>query len=112
MGSWPREHLPFHVYLQTLWSGWALVGPNHKVVYTGDTGFCDREFAKIGRGLGPFDLALIPIGCYSPRSRLSLAAQRPLQRVHGTAAHQRPGGGRDPQITASETLDRHPLGHV
>uniref|UniRef100_A0A915DHD2 Metallo-beta-lactamase domain-containing protein n=1 Tax=Ditylenchus dipsaci TaxID=166011 RepID=A0A915DHD2_9BILA len=32
-----------------------------------DTGFCDQEFAKLGEKLGPFDLAAIPIGCYSPR---------------------------------------------
>ncbi|KAK6746770.1 hypothetical protein RB195_000186 [Necator americanus] len=50
-----------------LWSGWAVVTPNRRFYYTGDTGYCDREFKKIGSRLGPFDLAAIPIGAYSPR---------------------------------------------
>ncbi|EPB66063.1 hypothetical protein ANCCEY_14846 [Ancylostoma ceylanicum] len=40
---------------------------NRRFYYTGDTGFCDREFKKIGDRLGPFDLAAIPIGAYCPR---------------------------------------------
>jgi N-acyl-phosphatidylethanolamine-hydrolysing phospholipase D len=50
-----------------LWCGWAIIGPNRKFYYSGDTGFCEHEFRKIGVNLGPFDLAAIPIGCYSPR---------------------------------------------
>ncbi|CAB3409449.1 unnamed protein product [Caenorhabditis bovis] len=52
---------------QRLWCGWCLVGPNKKFYYTGDTGFCDTEFKKIGQRLGPIDLAAIPIGAYCPR---------------------------------------------
>ncbi|KAI6175640.1 N-acetylphosphatidylethanolamine-hydrolyzing phospholipase D [Aphelenchoides bicaudatus] len=52
---------------KSLWSGWAILSPNRKFYYTGDTGFCDEEFRKIGTNLGPFDLAAIPIGCYEPR---------------------------------------------
>lgn len=44
-----------------------MVTANRRFYYTGDTGFCDREFRKIGDRLGPFDLAAIPIGAYSPR---------------------------------------------
>ncbi|EYC14508.1 hypothetical protein Y032_0040g245 [Ancylostoma ceylanicum] len=50
-----------------LWSGWAVMTANRRFYYTGDTGFCDREFKKIGDRLGPFDLAAIPIGAYCPR---------------------------------------------
>jgi N-acyl-phosphatidylethanolamine-hydrolysing phospholipase D len=52
--------------LQTLWSSWAVIGDKHRFYFAGDTGFCDKEFAKIGTKLGPFDLAAIPIGCYEP----------------------------------------------
>uniref|UniRef100_A0A914XK84 Metallo-beta-lactamase domain-containing protein n=1 Tax=Plectus sambesii TaxID=2011161 RepID=A0A914XK84_9BILA len=52
---------------KSLWSGWAVVGPQHRFYFTGDTGFCKEEFVKIGRRLGPFDLAAIPLGCYEPK---------------------------------------------
>jgi N-acyl-phosphatidylethanolamine-hydrolysing phospholipase D len=43
-----------------------VVGPRHRFFYTGDTGFCEDEFRKIGTKLGPFDLSAIPIGCFKP----------------------------------------------
>jgi L-ascorbate metabolism protein UlaG (beta-lactamase superfamily) len=49
----------------TLWTSWALLGPEHRVFYTGDTGYFDG-FAAIGAELGPFDAALIQIGAYAP----------------------------------------------
>ncbi|TMS38254.1 hypothetical protein L596_005019 [Steinernema carpocapsae] len=52
---------------KTLWSGWAVAGPTRRFYYTGDTGFCEEEFDKLGKLLGPFDLSAIPIGCYAPR---------------------------------------------
>lgn len=51
---------------QTLWAGFAIVAEGWRVLFGGDTGF-HPEFAEIGRRLGPFDLALLPIGAYSPR---------------------------------------------
>ncbi|CAJ0600623.1 unnamed protein product [Cylicocyclus nassatus] len=50
-----------------LWSGWAVMTPNRRFYYTGDTGFCEDEFRKVGKHFGPFDLAAIPIGAYAPR---------------------------------------------
>ncbi|CAI5449514.1 unnamed protein product [Caenorhabditis angaria] len=50
-----------------LWSGWSVVGPTKRFYYSGDTGFCESEFQKIGDKLGPFDLAAIPIGAYEPK---------------------------------------------
>jgi L-ascorbate metabolism protein UlaG (beta-lactamase superfamily) len=47
----------------TLWSGFALVGPQHRVWYSGDTGLFD-EMNDIGARLGPFDLTLIESGQY------------------------------------------------
>ncbi|HSM93728.1 MAG TPA: MBL fold metallo-hydrolase [Anaeromyxobacteraceae bacterium] len=47
----------------TLWAGFALAGPAHRVYYSGDTGFFPG-FADIGARLGPFDLAMIEAGAY------------------------------------------------
>lgn len=49
----------------TLWAGWALAGPEHRVFYSGDTAL-HPEFADIGARLGPFDLTLMETGAYSP----------------------------------------------
>lgn len=47
----------------TLWSSWALAGPEHRVFFGGDTGYTPA-FAEIGARLGPFDLTILPIGAY------------------------------------------------
>jgi L-ascorbate metabolism protein UlaG (beta-lactamase superfamily) len=49
----------------TLWSSWALKGPNHNVFFSGDTGLTD-ELSEIGRRLGPFDLMMLEIGASHP----------------------------------------------
>ena len=51
---------------KTLWGGWVVEGGGLKMVHTGDLGY-SRDAADIGERLGPFDLALIPIGAYAPR---------------------------------------------
>jgi L-ascorbate metabolism protein UlaG (beta-lactamase superfamily) len=48
----------------TLWAGWALTGPAHRVFYSGDTAMHDA-FVRIGEQLGPFDLTLIESGAYN-----------------------------------------------
>jgi len=48
---------------RTLWAGWAIVGPNHRVFYSGDTAMHD-QFTAIG-ALGPFDLTMIESGAYN-----------------------------------------------
>lgn len=50
----------------TLWAGFAIAAGGWRVLFGGDTGY-HPEFAEIGRRLGPFDLALLPIGAYEPR---------------------------------------------
>ena len=50
---------------ETLWSGWSLRGSQHRVWYSGDTGyFADLE--QIGKRLGPFDVTLVDSGQYDP----------------------------------------------
>lgn len=48
---------------ETLWSSWAVIGPESRLYSSGDTGFSDH-FARIGERFGPFDLTLIKIGAY------------------------------------------------
>jgi len=47
----------------TLWAGYALRGPRHRVYYSGDTGLFPA-LREIGRRLGPFDLTMIEVGQY------------------------------------------------
>lgn len=49
---------------KTLWAGWALRGPSHRVYFSGDTGLFPG-MADIGEKLGPFDLTLIEAGAYN-----------------------------------------------
>ena len=48
----------------TLWSSWAIIGPQHRAYFGGDTGYT-RSFEQIGADHGPFDLTLMPIGAYN-----------------------------------------------
>lgn len=48
---------------ETLWTSWSIIGPRHRVFYSGDTGYSEH-FAKIGQVHGPFDLTLMKIGAY------------------------------------------------
>jgi L-ascorbate metabolism protein UlaG (beta-lactamase superfamily) len=52
-------------YKATLWSSWTIVGPEHRVFYSGDTGFSDH-FKQIADRFGPFDLNIIKVGAYGP----------------------------------------------
>lgn len=56
--------LPLTIANKTLWAGFALIGPKHRVYYSGDTGLFPG-LADIGRRLGPFDAALIETGAYN-----------------------------------------------
>lgn len=49
----------------TLWAGWAIETPRGRIYFAGDTGYC-RLFEDIGRRLGPFRFAFLPIGTYRP----------------------------------------------
>ena len=48
---------------RTLWAGWAIQGPRHRVYYSGDTAL-DDTMIEIGTRLGPFDLTMIEVGEY------------------------------------------------
>jgi L-ascorbate metabolism protein UlaG (beta-lactamase superfamily) len=46
-----------------LWTSWSLVGPHHRVFFSGDTGRTEA-FREIATREGPFDVALLEIGQY------------------------------------------------
>ena len=47
----------------TLWTGYALMGPKHRVYFSGDTGLVPG-MTEIGQRLGPFDITMIETGQY------------------------------------------------
>src|SRR5690606_10146370 len=44
-----------------LWTSWSIVGPRHRVYFSGDTGLT-KAFETIAEREGPFDVALLEIG--------------------------------------------------
>ncbi|KPH97283.1 hypothetical protein OK074_6569 [Actinobacteria bacterium OK074] len=48
----------------TLWASWSVVGDEHRIYHSGDTGYFDG-FKDIGAAHGPFDATMIQIGAYS-----------------------------------------------
>ena len=48
----------------TLWGSWVVIGPEHRLYFSGDTGMFSG-FAEIGQRFGPFDVSLQHIGAYS-----------------------------------------------
>jgi L-ascorbate metabolism protein UlaG (beta-lactamase superfamily) len=48
-----------------LWTSWSLVGAEHRVFFSGDTGMTSA-FAEIRTREGPFDVALLEIGQHHP----------------------------------------------
>ncbi|KAJ3295589.1 hypothetical protein HK104_002493 [Borealophlyctis nickersoniae] len=80
---------------QTLWSSWVVKGNNTSFFFGGDTGYrtvpsndadlsqlpvCPA-FKEIGEKYGPFDMAAIPIGAYSPRWFMSTVHCSPEDAV-------------------------------
>lgn len=50
---------------RTLWAGWAIAGPRHRVFFSGDTGL-EPELANVAAKLGPFDLVMLEVGAFHP----------------------------------------------
>lgn len=48
---------------KTLWASWTIIGPEHRLFYSGDTGYSEH-FEQVGSRFGPFDLTLLQIGAY------------------------------------------------
>lgn len=64
-----------------LWASWAFTTPAGRAVYYGgDSGYF-AGFGEIGRALGPFDLAALPVGAYEPRWFMAAAHMNPEEAV-------------------------------
>ena len=72
---------------ETLWSGWAIQGPAHRIFYGGDTAMFPG-FVEIGERLGPFDANIIEVGAYG-----SAWPDVHLGPEQAMAAHVQLGGG-------------------
>ena len=67
----PAQHFSgrkIHDRDRSLWVGYSVQCDKKKFYFAGDTGYNPVDFKEIGNRLGPFDLSLIPIGSYLPRS--------------------------------------------
>jgi N-acyl-phosphatidylethanolamine-hydrolysing phospholipase D len=103
-----------------LWASWAVLG-SKRFYFGGDTGYF-RHFKDIGDALGPFDLAVLPIGSYTPREHaravhispeealqawLDLRAARFLGVHWGTFGLAREPYDEPPKRLAAEVERRH-----
>ena len=62
----PARHASGRILPQsdkTLWAGFAMIGPRHRVFYSGDTGLHDA-LRTVGERYGAFDASLIEAGQY------------------------------------------------
>jgi N-acyl-phosphatidylethanolamine-hydrolysing phospholipase D len=103
-----------------LWSAWAVLG-SKRFYFAGDTGYY-RHFKEAGDALGPFDLAALPIGSYTPheiarpvhispeeavQAGLDLRAAHLLGVHWGTFALAREPYDEPPRRLAAEVERRH-----
>lgn len=63
-----------------LWASWAVLGRERRFYHGGDTGYFDG-FKEIGRRLGPFDVAALPIGAYLPAAIMKWVHTTPEEAV-------------------------------
>ncbi|KAI7213077.1 Metallo-hydrolase/oxidoreductase [Hortaea werneckii] len=73
---------------QTLWCSWAIESNGKKLYFAGDTAYKAEgapaacpAFQEIGESLGPFDLALLPIGLMSPHQWMGSVHATPEQSL-------------------------------
>lgn len=66
---------------KTLWASWAIMSPENRIFFLGDTGYSDTIFNKIGEQYGLFDYAILPIGAYEPRKLMWMSHITPEEAV-------------------------------
>jgi N-acyl-phosphatidylethanolamine-hydrolysing phospholipase D len=65
---------------RSLWCAWVVLAPERRFYFMGDSGWFPG-FADVGRALGPFDLAAVPIGAYQPAALMRPHHLDPEQAV-------------------------------
>jgi len=71
-----------------LWASWAVIG-SKRFYFGGDTGYASH-FEMIGEALGPFDLAALPVGSYTPRiiaQAVHMSPEEALRAARDLRAH-------------------------
>ena len=63
-----------------LWASWVIAGRERRLYFGGDTGYFDG-FKEAGRRLGPFDVAALAIGAYSPAEIMKAVHTTPEEAV-------------------------------
>lgn len=79
----PAQHFSSRIGVdrnKTLWGGWVIEAPGLRSYFAGDTGY-SADFKDIGARFDGFDLALIPIGAYDPRSIMAAMHVTPEEAV-------------------------------
>ena len=67
---------------RSLWGGYAVTLPGGSLYFAGDTGYGDgAHFHAARRRLGPFRVALLPIGAYEPRWFMRAQHMNPAEAV-------------------------------
>lgn len=64
----PARHFSGRTFTRdkSLWVGFALVSPQRRIFFSGDSGYAPH-FAEIGKRYGPFDWVALDAGQYDPR---------------------------------------------
>ncbi len=64
----------------TLWASFGIDAPEGRLFFAGDTGY-GPAFSEMGALTGPYDIALVPIGAYAPRSVFAAVHANPEEAV-------------------------------
>jgi len=65
---------------RALWGGFLIEAGGRRILFAGDSGY-GPHFREIAARLGPFDLALLPIGAYEPRWFMKDIHMNPAEAV-------------------------------
>ena len=65
---------------RALWGGFSIEIGGQRILFAGDTGY-GPHLGEIGARVGPFDLALLPIGAYEPRWFMKDIHMNPAEAV-------------------------------
>jgi L-ascorbate metabolism protein UlaG (beta-lactamase superfamily) len=66
---------------RALWSGFSVQLPSGSIFFAGDTGWAGGDWARAAARRGPYRLAIIPIGAYSPRGLMRDSHMNPEEAV-------------------------------
>jgi L-ascorbate metabolism protein UlaG (beta-lactamase superfamily) len=63
----------------TLWASWVIQTPDHRIFFSGDSGYFDG-FKEIGKKLGPFDVTFLECGAYNKQwSKVHMFPEQTVQ---------------------------------